>query len=76
MAKLTLWLVHHAEAAKTERLRRVIDWLKRIFDNRVNPWYREEFVAPQEFMPQLAAELARAELAAAAPGPLRAGEAS
>ena len=51
MARLSLWLVHHAEARKTERVRRVLDWLKKIFDNRENPWFREEYVAPSEFMP-------------------------
>lgn len=67
LAKLTLWLVHHAEAAKTERLRRVIDWLKRIFDNRANPWYREEFVPPSEFLPLLEGDDSGAEWSAAVP---------
>lgn len=49
LAKLTLWLVHHRDARKTERTRRVVDWLKHVFDNRANPWYREEYVAPAEF---------------------------
>jgi DNA-binding transcriptional LysR family regulator len=66
LAKLTLWLVHHAEAAKTERVRRVMDWLKRIFDNRANPWFREEYVPPEEFLPQVAAEAADSEGAAGA----------
>lgn len=51
VAKLSLWLVHHAEARRTERVRRVLDWLKSIFDNRENPWFREEYVPPAEFMP-------------------------
>lgn len=76
MAKLTLWLVHHAEAAKVERLRRVIDWLGRIFDNRENPWYREEYVPPAEFLPQLLADEAQREWAAAStPGAPQAREA-
>ncbi|MGQ0533768.1 MAG: LysR family transcriptional regulator [Caulobacteraceae bacterium] len=49
LAKLTLWLVHHREARNTERTRRVMDWLKRVFDNRANPWYREEYVSPADF---------------------------
>ncbi len=49
LAKLTLWLVHHRDARKTERTRRVMDWLKRVFDNRSNPWYREEYVSPVQF---------------------------
>ena len=27
----------------------VIDWLKRVFDARANPWYREEYIAPADF---------------------------
>lgn len=49
LAALTLYLVHHADAQKTERLRRVTAWLKKIFDNSENPWFREEFVPPAEF---------------------------
>lgn len=74
LAKLTLWLVHHAEAEKTERLRRVIDWLKRIFDNRENPWYREEYVAPSEFMPLIQANDTQA-AASSSPAALREREA-
>lgn len=69
MAKLTLWLVHHADAAKAERLRRVIDWLKHVFDNRENPWYREEFVPPSEFLPYIEANQSRPEWTDAIPTP-------
>ncbi|MES1200115.1 MAG: LysR family transcriptional regulator [Pseudomonadota bacterium] len=50
LARLTLWLVHHVDAGKVERVRRVMDWLKRAFDNRTNPWFREEYVSPRQFM--------------------------
>lgn len=53
LANLTLWLVHHVDAQKTERLRRVHAWLKQIFDNRENPWFREEYVPPEDFLAQL-----------------------
>jgi DNA-binding transcriptional LysR family regulator len=69
LAKLTLWLVHHADAAKTERLRRVIAWLNQVFDNRENPWYREEFVPPSEFLHQIEANESRPERRSAAPAP-------
>lgn len=49
LAKLSLYLVNHRDASKTERTRRVIDWLKRVFDARANPWYREEYIAPADF---------------------------
>jgi DNA-binding transcriptional LysR family regulator len=55
LARLTLWLVHHADALKTKRLLRVSEWLKRIFDNRENPWFREEWIPPSEFQAALKA---------------------
>ena len=51
LAKITLWLIHHRDARKTERTRRVMEWLAVVFDNRANPWYREEYVAPADFPP-------------------------
>lgn len=56
LASLTLWLVHHVDAQKTERLRRVSTWLKRAFDNRENPWFREQYVPPEDFMALLQPE--------------------
>jgi DNA-binding transcriptional LysR family regulator len=45
-----LWLVHHREAARPARVRLVKDWLKTIFDARRRPWYRAEFVHPDDFL--------------------------
>ncbi len=44
-----LWLVHHRDAARPARVRLVKDWLKAIFDPRTRPWYRSEFVHPDDF---------------------------
>jgi DNA-binding transcriptional LysR family regulator len=44
-----LWLVHHREAARPARVKLVKDWLKSIFDGRTRPWYRSEFVHPDDF---------------------------
>lgn len=46
---IKLWLVVRQEARKTARVARVAEWLKTIFDSRSNPWFREEFVSPDEF---------------------------
>jgi DNA-binding transcriptional LysR family regulator len=45
-----LWLVHHRDAARPARVRLVKDWLKSIFDPRTRPWYRSEFVHPNDFV--------------------------
>ena len=44
-----LWLVHHRDAVRPARVRLVKDWLKAIFDPRTRPWYRSEFVHPDDF---------------------------
>jgi DNA-binding transcriptional LysR family regulator len=46
---IKLWLVVRQEARNTARVTRVAEWLKSIFDSRSNPWFREEYVAPEEF---------------------------
>jgi DNA-binding transcriptional LysR family regulator len=44
-----LWLTHHVEGARSARIKVVKTWLKSIFDRRTRPWFREEFVHPNEF---------------------------
>jgi DNA-binding transcriptional LysR family regulator len=46
---IRLWLVHHRDAGRSARVRRVIDWLRDVFDPRTKPWYREEFIHPHDF---------------------------
>jgi DNA-binding transcriptional LysR family regulator len=50
---IRLWMVQHRDTAHSARVRRVIDWLKDIFNSKTKPWYREEFVHPREFGPYL-----------------------
>ncbi len=50
---IRLWMVHHRVAGRSARVRRVLDWLKELFDARTKPWYRAEFVHPREFGPYL-----------------------
>jgi DNA-binding transcriptional LysR family regulator len=46
---IKLWLVIHRESRQAARVARVAEWLKAMFDPRQNPWFRDEFVAPEEF---------------------------
>jgi DNA-binding transcriptional LysR family regulator len=52
---LPLWMCHHRDLSHSARIRKVEDWLRTIFDSRKKPWFRKEFIHPDEFM-----ELARA----------------
>lgn len=49
VSKIQLWLCYHHNAMKTTRLRVVADWLKGLFEPRRHPWFRDEFVHPNEF---------------------------
>ena len=44
LGRLKLWLCHHRDVGKSARIRRVIDWVREMFDPKTKPWYREEFV--------------------------------
>jgi DNA-binding transcriptional LysR family regulator len=49
LSKPTLWLRHHPGTVRQERVRRVKDWLLRVFDSTSRPWFRSEFIHPREF---------------------------
>ncbi|MGL4637074.1 MAG: LysR family transcriptional regulator [Beijerinckiaceae bacterium] len=46
---LDIWLCFHADARGTPRIATVIDWLSSVFDPRLYPWFRRDFVDPREF---------------------------
>lgn len=50
---IRLWLVYHRDIAHSARVRRVIDWLKEVFNPKTKPWFRAEFIHPREFGPYL-----------------------
>lgn len=49
VASPKLWMTYHHDVARSARIRRVVDWVKAVFDPRIHPWYRTEFVHPSEF---------------------------
>lgn len=49
LARIRFWLVFDRERGQLPRVRETIEWLRRVFDPAVNPWFREEFIAPSEF---------------------------
>lgn len=46
---ITLWIVYHPDQRRVTRVRKVIDWLREIFDSADYPWFRRDFVPPSEF---------------------------
>jgi DNA-binding transcriptional LysR family regulator len=49
-----LWLTYHKEFRSSERHRIVVDWLKKIFDPRAYPCFRDEFIHPDALVPMMA----------------------
>jgi len=47
--ELDVWLCFHEDARSTPRIAKVIDWLSAIFDPRLFPWFRREYVSPRSF---------------------------
>src|SRR6186713_2989468 len=50
-----LWLTYHKEFRASERHKIVVDWLKKIFDPRTYPCFRDEFIHPNALVPMMTA---------------------
>jgi len=50
LANVKLWIYYHRDLAQSARVRLVIDWLEELFDQRTHPWFRPEFVHPDDFV--------------------------
>jgi DNA-binding transcriptional LysR family regulator len=51
---LDLWLTYHPEFKRSEKHTVVVDWLKRIFDARAYPCFRDEFIHPHDLVALMA----------------------
>jgi len=52
---MDLWLTYHREFRNSDRHKIVIDWLKSIFDPKVNACFRDEFIHPNDRVPLMKA---------------------
>jgi DNA-binding transcriptional LysR family regulator len=43
-----IWLTYHPGVKKIARVQRVIDWLVASFDSREFPWFRDDFIHPND----------------------------
>jgi DNA-binding transcriptional LysR family regulator len=50
-----LWLTYHKEFRNSDRHKIVIDWLKKIFDPKTYPCFRDEFIHPHALIPMMTA---------------------
>jgi DNA-binding transcriptional LysR family regulator len=49
--RLDLWMTYHPDLRKSEHHMQVVDWLRRIFDERRFPCFGETFVHPYDLLP-------------------------
>jgi DNA-binding transcriptional LysR family regulator len=49
VASPKLWVRYHCDLARTARVKRVLDWLKSVFDPKTKPWFRPEYLHPSTF---------------------------
>ena len=45
-----IWLTYHPDAGRIPRVRRMIEWVIEAFDPRKFPWFRDEFIHPNDLM--------------------------
>ena len=50
-----LWLTYHKEFRTSERHKIVVDWLRKIFDPKIYPCFRDEFIHPDALVPMMTA---------------------
>jgi DNA-binding transcriptional LysR family regulator len=48
-----LWLTYHKEFRNSDRHKIVVTWLKKIFDPKIYPCFREEFIHPNDLVPMM-----------------------
>jgi DNA-binding transcriptional LysR family regulator len=46
---IDIWLCFHPDSRNVSRVAKAIDWLTALFDPRLYPWFRREFVHPKQF---------------------------
>lgn len=53
---IDLWLTYHSEFKTSERHRIVIEWLRRIFDPKLYPCFRDEFIHSNDLVDMMGAQ--------------------
>jgi len=46
---ITLWMVYHPDQRRVTRVRKVLEWLREIFDPTRYPWFRKDYLPPSTF---------------------------
>lgn len=46
---ITLWMVYHPDQRRVTRVRKVLEWMREIFDATRYPWFRKDYLPPSAF---------------------------
>jgi hypothetical protein len=46
---IDIWLTYRADAKRIKRVQRTAEWIMQIFSPRRFPWFRDEFIHPDQF---------------------------
>ncbi len=47
--RMDIWMTYHPDAKRTPRIATMIEWMMASFDQTKYPWFRDEFIHPDEF---------------------------
>jgi DNA-binding transcriptional LysR family regulator len=47
--QVDIWMTYHPDVRSIRRVDTFIDWLRTLFDPKLYPWFRDEFVHPRDF---------------------------
>ena len=54
---IDIWMAYHPDAKRIARVKRTIDWIVQSFDPQNFPWFRDEFIHPNELAKEYRGDL-------------------
>jgi DNA-binding transcriptional LysR family regulator len=73
--ELDIWLTYHEDVRNVKRIALFIDWVRSLFDAKKYPWFRDEFIHPNDLRapatPPPASRASQRSVVAGPPKPVR-----
>ena len=73
--QLDIWLTYHEDVRNVKRIALFIDWVRSLFDPKKYPWFRDEFIHPNDLLapatPPPASRRSQQSVVAGPPRPVR-----
>lgn len=72
---MPIWLTYHEDVRNVKRIALFIDWVRSLFDAKKYPWFRDEFIHPNDLRapatPPPASRASQRSVVAGPPKPVR-----